>query len=126
MSCNSEVTLVLFLLPKQLIGSKIKNMVFLTSDGKRTSMIKLHIRNQVQRNGATVFWNGIFEKANLHGHLEGTEQHLGPVCMCAKRHQSCLTLCNPADHSLPGSSVHGILQARILEWVAMPSSRGSS
>ena len=40
--------------------------------------------------------------------------------------QSCLTLCNPTDHSLPGSSVHGILQAKILEWVAMSSSRGSS
>ena len=40
--------------------------------------------------------------------------------------QSCLTLCDPVDYSLPGSSVHGISQARILEWVAMPSSRGSS
>ena len=40
--------------------------------------------------------------------------------------QSCSTLCNPAVCSQPGSSVHGILQARILEWVAMPSSRGSS
>ena len=40
--------------------------------------------------------------------------------------QSCLTLCNPMDCSQPGSSVHGILQARILEWIAMPSSRGSS
>ena len=40
--------------------------------------------------------------------------------------QSCLTLCAPMDCSLSGSSVHGILQARILEWVAMPSSRGSS
>ena len=39
---------------------------------------------------------------------------------------SCLTLCDRLDSSLPGSSVHGILQARILEWVAMPSSRGSS
>ena len=36
------------------------------------------------------------------------------------------SLCNPMDHSLPGSSVHGILQARILEWVAMPSSRGTT
>ena len=35
--------------------------------------------------------------------------------------QSCLTLCNPIYCSLPGSSVHGIFQARILEWVAMPS-----
>ena len=39
---------------------------------------------------------------------------------------SPVRLCNPMDCSLPGSSVHGILQARILEWVAMPSSRGSS
>ena len=38
----------------------------------------------------------------------------------------CLTLFDPMDCSLPGSSVHGILQERILEWVAMPSSRGSS
>ena len=40
--------------------------------------------------------------------------------------QSCLTLCNPMDYSPPGSSVHGILQARILEWVATSYSRGSS
>ena len=37
--------------------------------------------------------------------------------------QSCPTLCNIMDCSLPGPSVHGILQARILEWVAIPSSR---
>ena len=40
--------------------------------------------------------------------------------------QSSLTLCDPVDCSLPGSSVHGILQARILEWVAISFSRGSS
>ena len=40
--------------------------------------------------------------------------------------QSCPVLCNPMDCSPPGSSVHGILQARILEWVAIPSSRRSS
>ena len=38
--------------------------------------------------------------------------------------QSCLALCNDMDYSPPGSSVHGDLQAGILEWVAMPSSRG--
>ena len=37
--------------------------------------------------------------------------------------QLCLTLCGPMDCSLPGSSTHRISQARILEWVAMPSSR---
>ena len=46
--------------------------------------------------------------------------------MCAQLLQSCLTLRNPMDCSPPGSSVHRILQAGILEWVAMPSSRGSS
>ena len=40
--------------------------------------------------------------------------------------QSCPTLCNPMDYSLPGSSVHEILQARTLEWVAIPFSRVSS
>ena len=45
---------------------------------------------------------------------------------CAESLQSCPTLHDPMNHSLPGSSVRGILQARILEWVATPSSRGSS
>ena len=40
--------------------------------------------------------------------------------------QSCPTLCDPAHCSLPGSSVHGILQARTLEWVAISFSKGSS
>ena len=44
----------------------------------------------------------------------------------AKSLQSCPTLSDPIDGSPPGSAVHGILQARIVEWVAMPSSRGSS
>ena len=43
--------------------------------------------------------------------------------MCAKLLQSCLTLCNPMDCSLPGVFVHGILQAIILEWVAISFSR---
>ena len=46
-----------------------------------------------------------------------------PACVYAKSIQSCPTLCNPMDCSPPGSSVHGILQTRILEWVAMPFSK---
>ena len=46
------------------------------------------------------------------------------VCMHAKLLQSCPTLFNPVDCSLPGSSVHWLLQVRILEWVAKSSSRG--
>ena len=45
------------------------------------------------------------------------------MCSVAK---SCLTLCNPTDYSTPGFSVHGISQARILAWVAISFSRGSS
>ena len=48
------------------------------------------------------------------------------LCMHAKALQLCSTLCNPMDDSPPGSSVHRILLARILEWVAIPFSRGSS
>ena len=40
--------------------------------------------------------------------------------------ESCPTLCDPMDYSPPGSSVHGIFQARVLEWVAISFSRGSS
>ena len=54
------------------------------------------------------------------------EASLQIACVHAKLLQSCLTLCDPMDCSLPGSSVHGILLARILERVATPSSKGSS
>ena len=57
-----------------------------------------------------------------HGDLDDTTSIL-KLCLVA---QSCPAVCNPMNYSLPGLSVHGILQARILEWVAMPSSRGSS
>ena len=48
------------------------------------------------------------------------------ICWAALLLQSCPTLCDPVGCSPPGSSVHGIFQARVLEWVAMSFSRGSS
>ena len=53
------------------------------------------------------------------------------LCFCVKESESevaqlCLTLCDPVDYSLPGFSVHGVFQARVLEWVAIAFSRGSS
>ena len=48
------------------------------------------------------------------------------MCVHAKSLQLCLNLCDPVDCSPPGCSVHGILQARVLEWVAISFSRGSS
>ena len=56
----------------------------------------------------------------MQGH--GVEQQ----CVCLLDAQQRPTLCDPMDCSPPGSSVHGILQARIVEWVAIPFSRGSS
>ena len=46
------------------------------------------------------------------------------MCLYAPSLQSCATLCSPVDYSSPGSSVHGILQERILEWVAISSLQG--
>ena len=68
-----------------------------------------------------------------HTGIERHQRHLGTqvlgsrmasdtCCLLAQSLQSCLPLCDPMDCSLPGSPVHGILQARILEWAAMPSS----
>ena len=48
------------------------------------------------------------------------------ACVHGKSLQLCPTLCDAMDCNLPGSSVHGILQARMLEWVAMLPYRGSS
>ena len=48
------------------------------------------------------------------------------ACVHAKSLQSCPTLCDTMDYSPVGCSIHGILQARILEWIAVPSPRGSS
>ena len=49
---------------------------------------------------------------------------LYPLCVLVT--QLCLTLCHPMECSPPGPSVHGLLQARVMEWVAIPFSRGSS
>ena len=67
-------------------------------------------------NGGEIYWR-------LSG---GSQNGQERTCVHAQLLQSCLILCDPVDHSPPGSSVQGILQARILEWVAVVSSRGSS
>ena len=60
---------------------------------------------------------------NTHFRAASPPRRLGTLSSVA---QSCPTLCDPMDCSLPGSSIHGIFQARILEWVAIPFSRKSS
>ena len=58
--------------------------------------------------------------------LKGLQLDIEVRCVHVKSLQSCLTPGDPIDRSPPGSSVHGVLWARILEWVPEPSSRGSS
>ena len=66
-----------------------------------------------QAQQTTLFWVPLSAGRTNHGKSESVSH-------------SVLSLCNPTNCSSPGSSVLGILQARILQWVAMPSSRGSS
>ena len=67
-------------------------------------------------------WQGTF-----HGVAKSQTQLSDlTVAAAAKSLQLCPTLSDPMDCSLPGSSVHGIFQARVLEWVTISSSRGSS
>ena len=92
-----------------------------------------------QGEGTTICWlssmHSSYNKNRIHKSLQGDVHHAIQipftflsywVCCCCLVAKWCLTLLWPHGCSLPGSSVHGILQARILEWVAMPSSRGAS
>ena len=72
-----------------------------------------------------VFFMVLLYGSALHEQYEKPTPELHALMCCAHAH-SCPTLCNPMDCSLPRSSVHGIFQAGILEWVAIFYSRGSS
>ena len=78
--------------------------------------------NQIAGDNSIIFYVIINSISFLHVNIsvEFLSRNIPIICYCA---QSRLTLCNPSP---PGSSVHGIFQARILEWVAIFSSRGSS
>ena len=67
-----------------------------------------------------LFWSGGKSSKSINRYFNY------PTCMRAKLLWLCLNLCNPMGHSPPGSSVREILQARILEWVAISFSQGSS
>ena len=71
------------------------------------------VSSHTEKLWVTLKWRSLLLKLPLTWYL---------LCLVT---QSCPTLCDPMDCSPPGPSVHGILQARVLEWVAMPSSRGS-
>ena len=69
----------------------------------------------------TSYWQNSSSNRNIP--LKKFPRWLKCVCVCDKWLQSPPTLCDPVDCGLPGSSVHEILQARMLEWVALPSYR---
>ena len=109
-----------------------KNIVFIfvglaytqQGDYKQIFLRQCHcLCPQVQNQEALV----AMENRSLQQVLLGNSSRnvLPPPCVCSVT-QSCPTLCNPTDCSPPGSSVHGIVQARILEWGAISFSRGSS
>ena len=75
------------------------------------------------RSGISGFW--VYVSSTLPGIVKFLPKVLIPIYIpaaaAAKSLQSCLTLCDPIDGTPPGSSVPGILQARVLEWVPSPS-----
>ena len=76
--------------------------------------------------GCHALLQGIFPTQGLNPCLLHQQEGSLPLAPPRKPTVSCLTLCDPMDCSLPGFSVHGIFQARVLEWGAISFSRGSS
>ena len=80
-------------------------------------LLPSHYIPKIYDHNCANYWMNMYAEA-INGQI--SPSHI----LCAQPLQSCLTLLIPHGCSPPGSSVHGILQARILEWVALPSSRG--
>ena len=78
--------------------------------------------SQLEENNGTTFSHQLQETGSYVGLLWPR----GCCCSCCLLAKSCLTLCDPVDCSPPGTSVHEMLQARVLEWIAISCSRGSS
>ena len=76
--------------------------------------------------GKHMFWGSFVLRKHLQSNHMPSDSHLCNDMKCSEVTQSCPTLCDPMDCSLPGASVHGIFQATVLEWVAISFSRGSS
>ena len=96
-----------------------KTYLFSRVNGLLRSIFSCWCQDQVVKNP----WMLVLELISCMQHSEKLKRR---ECMCAKPVQSGPTLRAPVDCRLPGFSIHGILQKRTLEWVAMPSFRGSS
>ena len=105
-----------------LIAGYINISLFQKNGGKVCWNIKSLFRGQCQDNIVSSCFDTFQPQACSNNRLLKKYKKL----CCAKLLQLSLTLCDPTDFSPPGSSVHGILWARILEQVTVPSSMGSS
>ena len=107
---------------------------FFTSGGQSIGIFSFSISPSNEYSGMISFRMDRLDLLEVQGTLKSLLQHHSSKastfysifynCVCLLVAQSCPTLCESMDYSPPGSSVYGILQAKILEWVAMPFSRG--
>ena len=94
-----------------------------TDDTRKVDFITSNENSRLWSSQKSLWW--IFDRSPHPNTMPSALHILGDLCMLS-RFSHVRLFVTPMDCSLPGSSVHGIFQARILEWVAMPSSRGSS
>ena len=118
--------LALFLVVGKVSGCFICFSVFQSQWASRTYsflvIAEVHTQPCKHISTLTSHWPELYAKSNIIGKIVFSLHNYSE----SEVTQSCLTLCDPVDCSPPGSSVRGILQARILEWVAISFSRGSS
>ena len=114
-----------------LISFRMNWLDLLTVQGTLKSLLQHHSSK------ASILWHSAFFMVQLScsllyiNHFASTSKVISTslsMCLrvCVSVTRLCLTLCNPRNYSPPVSSVHGILQARTLEWAAISFSRGSS
>ena len=104
-------------------GTKSSWSCSLTNHGQLIYVPRAHSCLAHRRPGEPSSWELRRTQAQVHA---GNPVQMSEMCCVCLAAQLCLTLWDPMDCSLPGSSFHGILQTRILEWVAFPFSRRSS
>ena len=112
-------------------SSQLRDQTQVSCIGRRIRYLGSPSAAQTDSSIGLAFAKHLLHKGNYYYykhmvHLVGNLVTLPSQSSNASRQGACPTPCDPVACSPPGSSVHGILQARILEWIAMPFSRGSS